>query len=230
MPTSALRRAHPDAAIADENLSRGRLARILQRAAVWSGDGLVAVVEVRLWWGVTVRLGVVEVRAGSTVREVRGRWDVRPVGKRRPATLVQHELPLCQGQGRGDGDRLVAQPCDPVAVDVLEPRQGGGVGPLTAQHRRLAAVRRREGLYQSQIREWTIARDALVRGAIAPRRAHRASGAGGKDDPGRLRAENQRLTRELATSQAVVEIMGKLQGLLEQISESTPATSSSRAR
>ena len=36
-----------------------------------------------------------------------------------------------------------------------------------------------------------------------------------------LRAENQRLTRELATSQAVVEIMGKLQGLLEAISEST---------
>ena len=92
---------------------------------------------------------------------------------------------------------------------------------------------RREDLYQSQAREWTIARDALVRGAIAPRRAHRASGASGasgKDDPGWLRAENQRLTRELATSQAVAEIMGELQGLLEQISESTPATSSSRAR
>jgi len=29
------------------------------------------------------------------------------------------------------------------------------------------------------------------------------------------------LTRELAKSQAVVEIMGKLQGLLEAISEST---------
>ena len=43
----------------------------------------------------------------------------------------------------------------------------------------------------------------------------------GRDDPGRLRAENQRLTRELARSQAVVEIMGKLQGLLETISEST---------
>src|SRR5665647_2114734 len=32
-----------------------------------------------------------------------------------------------------------------------------------------AAVLRREGLYQSQIREWTIARDALTRGAAAPR-------------------------------------------------------------
>ena len=51
-----------------------------------------------------------------------------------------------------------------------------------APHGSKAAVLRREGLYQSQIREWTIARDALVRGAIVPRRAHRASGAGGKDD------------------------------------------------
>jgi len=83
-------------------------------------------------------------------------------------------------------------------------------------------VLRREGLYQSQIREWAAARDALGRGAPAPRRPHRARPASGrKDDPGRLRAENQRLTRELARSQAVVEIMGKLQGLLETISEST---------
>jgi hypothetical protein len=45
-----------------------------------------------------------------------------------------------------------------------------------------------------------------------------------------LRAENQRLTRELAKSQAVVEIMGKLQGLLETISESTGTTTPSQTR
>lgn len=91
-----------------------------------------------------------------------------------------------------------------------------------APHGQKAAVLRREGLYQSQIREWAAARDALGRGGPAPRRPHRARAAsGGKDDPGRLRAENQRLRRELARSQAVVEIMGKLQGLLETISEST---------
>jgi len=84
-----------------------------------------------------------------------------------------------------------------------------------------AAVLRREGLYQSQIREWAIGRDALAHGASAPRRAHRATSARGKDEPARLAAENQRLARELAKSQAVVEIMGKLQGLLETISEST---------
>ena len=98
-----------------------------------------------------------------------------------------------------------------------------------APHGRKAAVLRREGLYQSQVREWKAARDALARGASAPRRRHRAA-TGGKNDAARLRAENQRLTRELAKSAAVVEIMGKLQGLLEHISESTDTPPSSRRR
>ncbi len=100
-----------------------------------------------------------------------------------------------------------------------------------APHGSKAAVLRREGLYQSQIREWTHARDAVTPGeGSAPRRPHRAAqgSAGGRDDPARLRAENQRLTAELATSQAVVEIMGKLQGLLERISESTDTPPSSK--
>jgi transposase-like protein len=100
-----------------------------------------------------------------------------------------------------------------------------------APHGSKAAVLRREGLYQSQVRRWTEARDALNSRAAAPRRVHRATGSGaGKDDASRLRAENQRLTRELAKSQAVVEIMGKLQGLLETISESTGTPTSSTPR
>lgn len=90
-----------------------------------------------------------------------------------------------------------------------------------APHGEKSAVLRREGLYQSSIRKWTYARDALAREADAPTRRHRTHRSGaGAHDPGRLRAENARLTRELAKSQAVVEIMGKLQGLLEAISES----------
>ena len=85
-------------------------------------------------------------------------------------------------------------------------------------------------LHSSTLREWAIARDALTRGTSAPRRAHRATAPAGKDDPGRLHAENQRLTRELAKSQAVVEIMGKLQGLLETISESTGTNPPSSTR
>lgn len=101
-----------------------------------------------------------------------------------------------------------------------------------APHGSKAAVLRREGLYQSQIREWTQARDAVARGQTARRRPHRPAqgSAGGKDDLVRLRAENQRLARELAKSQAVVEIMGKLQGLLEHISESTGTATSSKTR
>jgi hypothetical protein len=98
-----------------------------------------------------------------------------------------------------------------------------------APHGSKAAMLRREGLYQSQVRTWMAARDRLAVGAAAPRpvkRVHRASGAaGGKDDPVRLHAEIERLRRELAKSQAVVEVMGKLQGLLETISESTDTRS-----
>lgn len=102
-----------------------------------------------------------------------------------------------------------------------------------APHGQKAGVLRREGLYQSQIREWMFARDAVATDAAAspraPRRPHRRVtssvenpvGRGGSGEADRLRVENQRLTRELAKSQAVVEIMGKLQGLLETISEST---------
>lgn len=97
-----------------------------------------------------------------------------------------------------------------------------------APHGEKSAVLRREGLYQSQVRRWAAARDALARGTSIPRRPHRATG--GKDDPARLRAENQRLARELAKSQAMVEIMGKLQWLLETISESTDTSASSAKR
>ena len=92
-----------------------------------------------------------------------------------------------------------------------------------APHGQKSAVLRREGLYQSQIREWTDARDAVARGLVPKRNSHHRSGkpAGSSQEADRLRAENSRLTRELAKSQAVVEIMGKLQGLLEAISEST---------
>ncbi len=139
----------------------------------------------------------------------------------------------------GGLDHLVADASEAVADPAARPVRRSFTAAYRAQvvaeyeaapHGSKAAVLRREGLYQSQIREWTIARDALARGAAAPRRAHRATGSGGQDDPGRLRAENQRLSRELAKSQAVVEIMGKLQGLLEAISESTGTGSSSTTR
>lgn len=100
-----------------------------------------------------------------------------------------------------------------------------------APHGEKSAVLRREGLYQSQIREWTAARDAVARGLTPKRNSHHGRGKlGGSSEADRLRAENARLTRELAKSQAVVEIMGKLQGLLESISESTDTPTSPTKR
>ena len=94
-----------------------------------------------------------------------------------------------------------------------------------------SAVLRREGLYQSQIRGWTAARDALAHGLTPKRNSHHGSRkSSGSSEADRLRAENARLTRELAKSQAVVEIMGKLQGLLESISESTDTPTSPTKR
>ena len=87
--------------------------------------------------------------------------------------------------------------------------------------RERGALLRREGLYQSQIREWRAERDAKAAGLVPPRNSHRASPRSSVSETDQLRAENARLTKELAKSQAVVEIMGKLQGLLETISEST---------
>ena len=77
-----------------------------------------------------------------------------------------------------------------------------------APHGEKSAVLRREGLYQSQIREWTAARDALARGLVPKRNSHHRSGKTSGSNVDRLVAENARLTRELAKSQAVVEIMG----------------------
>ncbi len=90
-----------------------------------------------------------------------------------------------------------------------------------APHGEKAAVLRREGLYQSQVREWRAERDARAAGLVPKRHSHRSAPKTSASETDRLRTENARLAKELAKSQAVVEIMGKLQGLLESISEST---------
>jgi transposase len=101
-----------------------------------------------------------------------------------------------------------------------------------ALHGEKSAVLRREGLYQSQVAEWAAARDALAAGQEYSRQTHRSSANPTKKnaEADRLRRENDRLKRELATSQAVVEIMGKLQRLLEQTSESAGRAGGSRPR
>ena len=140
--------------------------------------------------------------------------------------------PLESGGGAGPDPGVVDPAAKPVRRSFTAEYRARMIAEYAAApHGEKSAVLRREGLYQSQIREWTDARDAIARGLLPKRNSHHRSGkSGGSSDAERLRAENARLTRELAKSQAVVEIMGKLQGLLEAISESTDTPASPTTR
>jgi transposase len=93
----------------------------------------------------------------------------------------------------------------------------------SAPHGEKSAVLRREGLYQSQIREWTQARDAKA-SSPSDRKSlpsKRADGWAARREMDRLTRENARLAKQLTQTEAALEIMGKLHVLLESISEST---------
>ena len=62
-----------------------------------------------------------------------------------------------------------------------------------APHGEKAGVLRREGLYQSQVREWKAERDARAAGLVPQRTSHRATRTSASETD-RLRAENARLT------------------------------------
>lgn len=108
-----------------------------------------------------------------------------------------------------------------------------------APHGEKSALLRREGLYQSQLREWTLARDAQPvpkhrrRAGKAGASAVSAAGAGdtgrvARRDYDRLARENTRLATQLTQTEAALEIMGKVHVLLESISKSTDTGPSSR--
>jgi transposase len=102
------------------------------------------------------------------------------------------------------------------------------------------ALLRREGLYHSHIIEWRKARDAgtlVVRPAVEPpapagdggapvstprRRRGRASVEQAELE--RLRRQNEKLAKDLARTQAALEIMGKAHALLGLLSESAEPT------
>ena len=93
---------------------------------------------------------------------------------------------------------------------------------------------RREGLYHSHIIEWRKARDA---GTLVTRpepvgagqakdneqtaaRRRRGGRTAEEAEVERLRRQNEKLARDLARTQAALEIMGKAHALLELLSES----------
>jgi transposase len=98
---------------------------------------------------------------------------------------------------------------------------------------------RREGLYHSHIIEWRRARDAGTLVARPP--AERPDAGQGKENEQaprrrrggptseqaeveRLRRQNEKLAKDLARTQAALEIMGKAHALLELLSESAEET------
>jgi transposase len=98
---------------------------------------------------------------------------------------------------------------------------------------------RREGLYHSHIIEWRKARDAST--LVARPGAERSEARQGKDEQAaprrrrrgptgeqveveRLRRQNEKLARDLARTQAALDIMGKAHALLELLSESAEPT------
>jgi transposase-like protein len=103
---------------------------------------------------------------------------------------------------------------------------------------------RREGLYHSHIIEWRKARDAGTLVArpeaerpeagqgnedkeVAPHRRRRAPTAE-QVEVERLRRQNEKLARDLARTQAALDIMGKAHALLELLSESAEPTREDR--
>jgi transposase len=100
------------------------------------------------------------------------------------------------------------------------------------EHGAKGVLLRREGLYQSSINKWRVARDrgllasgaadARKRGAPRPESVAEVSVAGSvlSGNERVLASENARLTAELARTKAVLEVVGKAAALLEMLSGS----------
>jgi hypothetical protein len=83
------------------------------------------------------------------------------------------------------------------------------------------AYLRREGLYSSQVTEWRKLRDG---GLLEGKAAGVVVGRLNTDqaENARLRAQLSKAERRATRAEAALEIMGKVRGLLEEISESEP--------
>ncbi len=78
----------------------------------------------------------------------------------------------------------------------------------------LGALLRREGLYSSHLTEWRRQRAQGMLAALAPQRRGRPGASSPTVELARLRLENERLTRQLAAAEAIIEIQKKVSALL----------------
>jgi transposase len=91
------------------------------------------------------------------------------------------------------------------------------------------ALLRREGLYSSLLSDWRRHRDQGARAALATAPG-RPPGHPLEQEVARLRREQARLTKELATARRVIEVQGKLSALLETLAAGSAETPSEPPR
>ncbi len=95
-----------------------------------------------------------------------------------------------------------------------------------AAHGEKSAVLRREGIYQTLVSEWAKARDAQAVGQTYRRvRKPRSKDATAEARAVKLEAEKARLARQLAQTQAALDVMGKAHRLLELLFDSSSPSS-----
>ena len=80
------------------------------------------------------------------------------------------------------------------------------------------ALLRRENLLSSHITEWRKARKGGALQALTPK-VRKPSRSAAEIENEKLRAERDKLTKELETTKAVLEVVGKAHALLEMLSE-----------
>ncbi|GAA3520957.1 transposase-like protein [Streptosporangium album] len=97
-----------------------------------------------------------------------------------------------------------------------------------AEHGGKGEICRREGLYDTTVNRWRRQRDEAAQRALAGERMvpvtemarEKAAEKTALARAERLERENARLADKLARTEAALEVMGKLQALLEMVSES----------
>jgi transposase-like protein len=82
------------------------------------------------------------------------------------------------------------------------------------------ALLRREGLYSSIITDWRRQHREGTLVVTEGRVSEGGRGAPSRTEVARLRTENERLKRKLAKAEAIIEVQGKVQALLEELSKS----------
>jgi transposase len=82
------------------------------------------------------------------------------------------------------------------------------------------ALLRREGLYSSIITDWRRQHREGTLVVSEGRTSEGGRGAATRSETQKLRAENQRLKTKLAKAETIIEVQGKVQALLEELSKS----------